>query len=85
MGATKNNMEDNLFNLENEKNLKLVAQEFIEENRELLEMVADRLVLYAQTGNSLALNWMAQSLIGLIKMANDSCKIKLGLDPEKMQ
>ncbi|MCK4825456.1 hypothetical protein KA005_57440, partial [bacterium] len=68
------------LSLDNPEDLKLVAEGFVEENQELFEMVADRLIQYAQTGNALAVNWMSQSLIGLLKQANESCKQRLGID-----
>ena len=74
-----------MIDLENKKHVKALAQQFTEENQELLEMVAQRLVSYAQEGNSLAINWMSQSLIELLKQANESCKIRLGVDESKMQ
>ena len=84
-GASKNDMGDTLLNLDNEKELKLVAQEFVAENQELFEMVADRLISYAKAGNALAVNWMAQSLLDLIRQANQSCKQRLGIDESRMQ
>lgn len=73
------------LNLDNPKDLKLVAEGFVEENQELFEMVAQRLIEYAQAGNSLYVNWMSQSLIGLLRQANETCKVRLGIDEKKMQ
>jgi len=68
-----------------EENEKQLAYTFVEENRELLEMLTDRLIGYAMQGNALAVNWMAQSLMGLIKQANETCKDRLGVGAAKMQ
>lgn len=82
MGTIK---ADTKLDIDNPDDLKLVAEGFIQENHELFEMVADRLIGYAKEGNSLSINWMAQSLVDLIKQANDTCKQRLGISPEKMQ
>ena len=83
MGTAKDNMT--ILSMDNEEDMKLIAQGFVQENQELFEMVADRLIGYAKEGNSLSINWMAQSLTDLIKQANASCKQRLGISPEKMQ
>lgn len=83
-GVTKSDI-DTLLHLDKEEDMKLIAQGFVEENQELFEMVADRLIGYAKEGNSLSINWMCQSLLDLIKQANASCKVRLGISPEKMQ
>jgi hypothetical protein len=74
-----------MIDLENKEHIAALAKQFTEENKELLELLAQRLIEYAQEGNSLAINWMSQSLIGLLKQANESCKERLGISPEKMQ
>ena len=74
-----------MIDLENKKHVEAIAQQFVEENQELLEMLTQRLVEYAQEGNSLAINWMSQSLIELLKQANQNCKIRLGIDESKIQ
>ena len=83
MGTAKDNMT--ILSMDNEEDMKLIAQGFVEENQELFEAVSQRLIEYAQEGNSLAINWMSQSLIGLLRQANTSCKQRLGISPEKMQ
>ena len=83
MGTAKDNMT--ILSMDNEEDMKLITQGFVEQNQELFEMVADRLIGYAKEGNSLSINWMAQSLIDLIKQANESCKQRLGISAEKMQ
>lgn len=82
MSAVKSNMR---ILSDSEEDMKKIAEGFIEENKELFEMVAQRLVEYAQSGNSLAINWMSQSIIELLKQANASCKQRLGISAEKMQ
>lgn len=78
MGTTK-------LDIDNPEDLKLVAEGFVRENEELFGMLADRLISYAKEGNSLSLHWMSQSLIGLLRQANESCKLRLGIDESKMQ
>ena len=73
------------IDLENKKHIEILAQQFTVENQDLFEMVGRRLIDYAQSGNSLYINWMSQSLIGLLKQANEGCKKRLGIVPEVVQ
>ena len=73
------------IDLENKKHIEVLAQQFTVENQDLFEMVGRRLIDYAQSGNSLYINWMSQSLIGLLKQANEGCKKRLGIIPEVVQ
>lgn len=83
MSTTKDTTS--ILSLDSEEDMELITQGFVEENQELFEAVSQRLIEYAQSGNSLAINWMSQSLIGLLKQANESCKARLGISQEKMQ
>ena len=85
MGTAKNNAQ--VLKIDNPEDIKIITQDFADENEELFRMLMERLNSYAQNGNVLYINWMSQALINLLKDANDSCKFKLlGIDEStKMQ
>lgn len=82
MGTIKS---DRTLSMDNPEDVELMARGFVEENQELFEMVSQRLIQYAGSGNALYLNWMSQSLVGLLQEANKACKATLNSYTQKMQ
>ncbi|MGB9500153.1 MAG: hypothetical protein ACKVE4_10500 [Dissulfuribacterales bacterium] len=74
-------MVKKVLKADNPEDMKIIAQDFADENEELFKLVGERVNSYAQNKNALFLNWISQALINLLKDANNTCRFKLlGID-----